>query len=187
MNVLRSTQWHTAPRTTWRRPSIGKPITAEGKRGCVQGCALSMLFCNVFTLARFQLQGRGTTISDSRIQAFSDFSPHLRKEEDRQSLVFALEAPSTQVNTGGYADDLHLISSLVMQVFRGHVLALLWAAALGMKLNAKKSLAFGTVKLSVGDVELTVVPKCKILGHMLHRGAQLAETPTNRVKEVVAL
>ena len=53
-----------------------------------------------------------------------------------------------------------------------------------MKLNAKKSFAFGEVKLFVGEVELTVVPKCKILGHMLHRDAQLAETPTNRVKEV---
>ena len=53
-----------------------------------------------------------------------------------------------------------------------------------MKLNAKKSPAFGAVKLYVGEVELTVVPKCKILGHMLHRDAQLAETPTNRVKEV---
>ena len=56
------------------------------------------------------------------------------------------------------------------------VLALLWAAALGMKLNAKKSLAFGAAKLYVGEVELTVVSKCKILGHMLHLDAQLAET-----------
>ena len=53
-----------------------------------------------------------------------------------------------------------------------------------MKLNAKKSLAFGAAKLYVGEVELTVVSKCKILGHMLHRDAQLAETPTNGVKEV---
>ena len=79
---------------------------------------------------------------------------------------------------------LHLISRLVLQVFRGHVLTLLWAAAVGMKVNAKKSLAFGAVKLYVGEVKLTVVPKCKIMGHLLHRGAQLAETPTNRVKEV---
>ena len=64
------------------------------------------------------------------------------------------------------------------------VLALLWAAALGMKLKAKKSLAFGAAKLYVGEVDLTVVSKCKILGHMLHLDAQLAETPTNRVKEV---
>ena len=141
-------------------------------------------FCNVLTLAWFQLQDRGTTISDSRIQALSDFSPHLRKEEDRQSLVSALQAPSAQVHTGGYADDLHLIYRLVMQVFRGHVLTLLWAEARGMKLNAKKTLAFGAVKLHVGEVELAVVPKCKILGHMLHRDVQLAETPTNRVKEV---
>ena len=89
-----------------------------------------MLFCNVLTLAWFQSQDRGTTISDSRIQASSDFSPLLRKEEDRQSLVFALEAPSAQVYTGGYADDLHLISRLVMQVLRGYVPTLLWAAAL---------------------------------------------------------
>ena len=82
---------------------LGKPITAEGKRGCVQGCALSMLFDNVLTLSWFQLQDRGTTISDSRIQALSGFSPHLREEEDRQFLVFALEAPSAQVHTGGYA------------------------------------------------------------------------------------
>ena len=39
-------------------------------------------------------------------------------------IVFSLEAPSAQVHTGGYADDLHLLSRLVLQVFRGHVLTL---------------------------------------------------------------
>ena len=53
-----------------------------------------------------------------------------------------------------------------------------------MKLNAKKSLSLGAVNLYVGEVELTEVPKCKILGHMLHRDARLAETQSNRVKEV---
>ena len=108
----------------------------------------------------------------------------MREEEDRQSLVFAFEAPSAQVHSGGHADDLHLISRLVLQVFRGHVLTLVWAAALGMKLSATKSFIFGAVKLYVGEVELTVVPKCKKLGHMPHRDAQLAEIPTIRVKEV---
>ena len=69
---------------------LGKPITAEGKRGCVQGCALSMLFCNVLTLAWFQLQDRGTTISDSRIQALSDFSPHLREKRWTVNLLSLL-------------------------------------------------------------------------------------------------
>ena len=66
-----------------------------------------------------QLQDRRTTISDSRIQASSVVSPHFREEEDSQSLVFALEAPSAQVHTGGYADDLHLISCVVLEVFVG--------------------------------------------------------------------
>ena len=125
-----------------------------------------MLLCNVLTLAWYQLQDRGTTISDSRIQALNDFSSHLREEESRQSLVFALEAPSAQVHTRGHAYDLHLISRLT----------LLWAAALGMKLNGKKSLAFEAAKLYVGEVDLTVVSKSEILGHMLHLDAQLAET-----------
>ena len=69
-------------------------------------------------------------------------------------------------------------------VFGDFIQQQIWAAPVGMKLNAKQSLAFGAVKLYVGEVELTVVPKCKILDHMLNRDAQLAETPAIRVKEV---
>ena len=118
-------------------------------------------FFVMLTLAWFRRQDQGTTISDARIQALERLSPHLREEEDRQCLVLVLEAPSAAER---FADDLHLISRLVLQVHRGHVLTPLWAAALGMKLNAKKSLAFGAAKLYVGEVELPAVSKCKDLG-----------------------
>ena len=108
---------------------LGKPITAEGKRGCIQSSALSMLFCCVLTLAWFQLQHRGTTINDSRIQALSVFSPHSRRGGPSISCLWSTECsgPHRRI-CWRFASHFHSC---------GHVLTFLWAAALGMNLNAK--------------------------------------------------
>ena len=87
------------------------------------GCPLPIIvpcqcsLCNVLTLAWFQLKDRGTTISDSRIQALSVFPRTCEKRRTVNLLFMLLKHRVLKSTLEGYADDLHLISRLVLAGF----------------------------------------------------------------------
>lgn len=93
----------------------------------------------------------------------------------------ALSEPAGLVDTGGYADDLHVQSESVVEALRAHRLTLVWVCALGLALNVLKCEAMGGHELMCGDQRVPDVGSLRLLGYRLQANGFVGEAPDKRV------
>lgn len=165
------------------RGSLGKPMAPEGLRACIQGCALSMVCCNVVTLVWFHLQRKGLACSEDAWRELQLAQQHLRQLAFHNPLIALAAQVSHALRIGGYADDLHALSRDRRQAERAHFLTLAWVVAMGMKLNAKKSMSFGELKLKVDGVDVPTATILKLLGNLLEAHGLMAQGAPDRLAE----
>jgi hypothetical protein len=171
------------------RGNLGGPIGPENLRACVQGDALSMILCNVMSIAWFTLQAQGLRMSEEVWRELQESHDHflvysLADETVQLAIRPTSEDPEQATHTGGYADDLHVASRSTVQVQRAHFITIVWAVALAMKLNALKSQAFGVVLLQVGLETIEDVEVFKLLGNVVDAGGGTTEVEGGRSDEV---
>eukprot|EP00438_Fugacium_kawagutii_P022288 Skav233968 [mRNA] locus=scaffold1008:488878:491145:- [translate_table: standard] len=146
---------------------LGEPISSNGLRGALQGCAFSMIAMNITSLLWFHAVRSGfseANLSFAKASVQQELGEHLPWNE----LLSTLSASGLDsVRQGGYADDLHVASCSKPGVCRAHRMTVLWAAALRMKLNASKSIALGNVELNIGNQTLQCVSNATILGDVI--------------------
>ena len=132
---------------------LGQPVTAAGQRGIVQGCAISMIFCNCITIVWAVLQRSGLRLPRAlQLQVTSHSSWPC--DQHFEHIAIELSQPDTTTLQGGYADDLHVISSSATLFKRAHVLTVLWAIVCDVQLNVRKTVVFGATVLYLGLVAI---------------------------------
>ena len=147
---------------------LGEPISSDGLRGALQGCAFSMVAMNVAAIAWFCVVRNGVSTNALRLAQHS-VQQVLGVDLDWNRVQTALTSRGQDnVRQGGYADDLHVASCSAAGVTRAHWLTLLWASALCMKLNASKSFGLGNIQLKIGNQTLQCVQDTKILGDIVN-------------------
>ena len=162
---------------------LGATVTAEGKKGCVQGCAMSMIFCNAMTIMWFRAQEKGIDLSDKAWKELATDEKQATKNGGA-AVRKSIASKAKNLRVGGYADDIHAVSTSMDEIRRAHVISLAWSAVCGAAFNPKKSIALGKIKLSVGDKVIDMVSKFKILGRVLSIDGDLVEAPQERDKEM---
>ena len=99
-----------------------------------------------------------------------------------------MKQEDTTTRLGGYADDLHAADVRNSALHRANNITIFWAAANRIKLNAPKSLVFGTVSLYIGGTELETTNDLKALGWHLQRSGDASEPwvmPHKRLDEAM--
>ncbi|CAE6965070.1 unnamed protein product [Symbiodinium sp. CCMP2592] len=123
---------------------LGRPVAATGLRGIVQGCAISMIFCNCITTVWEVLQRSGLRLPRAlQLQVASHPSWPCDQTFAHDDVELGL--PDTTTLQGGYADDLHVISGSAPIFRRAHVLTVLWAIVCDVRLNVRKTVVFGAI------------------------------------------
>ena len=162
---------------------LGEPIPARGMRGLVQGCALSMVLCNCMTVVWFAMQKHGCALTPNML-SFLRRHPHWPQHHDTHSTTTTIQRPDHTLHNGGYADDLHTITTTPQRLTRSHTITVIWTIIFDMSLNPVKSIAFGKAALYVGDRQLPQQTTFQLLGHLLDARGQLPTPSADRLHTV---
>jgi hypothetical protein len=162
---------------------LGAPVPAAGLRGIIQGCAISMVFCNCITVLWHELQRMGTdlppAVATNIVEHEAWPSNHVEVDD-----LAAVATPDARTTLGGFADDLHALTDDAAAITRVHLITMIWAIACDMQVNSKKSNVFGTAQLYVGRKRLTQTKQMTLLGNRLCSDGRVLKADPARIAEV---
>eukprot|EP00929_Paragymnodinium_shiwhaense_P090074 TRINITY_DN502_c1_g2_i1.p1 TRINITY_DN502_c1_g2~~TRINITY_DN502_c1_g2_i1.p1 ORF type:complete len:1109 (-),score=239.20 TRINITY_DN502_c1_g2_i1:399-3725(-) len=120
---------------------VGTELKSVQMRGALQGCSFSMIAMNTAVMLWFWALDEGLRdCADDKLAQMVRRAGY--RDEEAVAEARRCKEPASKLTRGGYADDIHVASSDGLQVSRAHCITVAWATALGMKLNAVKSLSF---------------------------------------------
>ena len=149
---------------------LGTPQPLAPLRGVVQGCALSAAAMVLTTYHWWRMlqgglgDGQQTAVTVERLcnQAVSP-------EAASAAALDACRPANASLLAGGYLDDMHVASESLAEVRRAHVITVLWAHALGVRLSPGKCVAWGSAHLRVAGQEMRREQDIELLGEVVVR------------------